>query len=171
MDEVSLAPVRADRATEVAAAYGVLDECARWLHGRGITRQWPVPYPADQVAEWAVEGSLYLATLPGGPAGTARLTWSEPTLWPEESGDAGYLGALAVARRFAGGGLGAVLVDRVAGLAAARGRRLLRLDCWAGNDGLAAYYRGLGFHDRGVITESIGAESWQVRRFERPIAG
>lgn len=94
----------------------------------------------------------------GTAAGTTRLVrggdrvlatlaldaHDERELWPA-GGSARYVHRLVVARAAAGCGLGSALLDWAGERASAEGARWLRLDAWAGNADLHAYYLREGF--------------------------
>jgi GNAT superfamily N-acetyltransferase len=73
-----------------------------------------------------------------------------------------YLCALAVARFAAGQGLGARIVEACARAARERGKSLLRLDCWDGNEFLKSFYRRLGFR----MLEAVPEGDYFIRLFE-----
>ena len=116
-------------------------------------------------------GEVYLARREGVPAGGFTLQWEDVTPWGERAPNAGYLHALCVRRADAGTGLGAALLDYAGVRVAATGRAWLRLDCWAGNDVLRAYYEGLGFRPRGVTGVTTEKDGYEVALFERASGG
>lgn len=170
--------VRPATAADLDAVAALLDGCARWLRDRGI-RQWPVPFPRHLVATAVADGTLLLACHPvpaygSGPVddllGTVRLLEDDPDVWGEQPPVALYAHMLAVARRASGRRLGGLLLDEAERHAAAVDRPLLRLDCWAGNPDLAAWYAARGFAERGVVEQRDGGgRPWLARRFERPV--
>jgi GNAT superfamily N-acetyltransferase len=68
--------------------------------------------------------------------------FSDPHLWtPEEQAEpARYLPRLVVARRKAGSGLGARLIDWAGDRAVREGARWVRIDVWTTNEELQRYY-------------------------------
>jgi hypothetical protein len=78
-----------------------------------------------------VRGGLYHLALHGDDAaGTVKLQWSDPLIWPDAGPDeALYVHRLAVRRQYADGRVSAALSDYAAELARVEGRPYLRLDC------------------------------------------
>jgi ribosomal protein S18 acetylase RimI-like enzyme len=149
----------------LAAFVTIHEEAAAWLWERGI-RQWRPGEFTAQALYRILEcgGEVYLARRDGAAAGGFTLQWEDAEAWGQQPPNAGYLHALCVRRADAGTGLGAALLDYAGQRVAEAGRAWLRLDCWAGNDALRAYYEGLGFQPRGVTTEE---DSYEVALFER----
>ena len=152
----------------LAAFVTVHEEAAMWLWERGI-RQWrPGEFTVDALHRLlASGGEVYLARRDGVPAGGFTLQWEDDDAWGQQAPDAGYLHALCVRRADAGTGLGAALLDYASQRVAAQGRVWLRLDCWAGNDVLRAYYERHGFSLRGVAEK----HNYFVALYERAAGG
>ena len=126
----------------------VLNEAARWLTSRGIN-QWVDGFPGQLIAADISRGEVYLARRERRAVGTFTLQWSDELFWPGAVGEAGYIHRIAVRREARG--LGVELLQMAERVTAASGRKLLRLDCFAGNDALCAYYERAGFARRGDI--------------------
>jgi GNAT superfamily N-acetyltransferase len=82
------------------------------------------------------------------------------------------LSRLAVSRSVAGQGVAMRLLDWAVDYARSRGKRELRLDCWAGNERLKRFYTDSGFDARGDVESpgldlSGGGRSYFVSRFSR----
>ena len=72
-----------------------------------------------------------------------------------------YINLLLVSRRHAGQGIGAVLIEHAKQEAAARGIGLIRVDCWAGQDGsLVRVYEKYGFSRVQDFTVALPAGEW-----------
>ncbi len=162
---------------EVGEALAMLLEASRWLAGRGID-QWPEasllsPRMAAWMAERAQSGELFFAVLDGARVGTftlaCALTERDRALWGEDGGAAAYLHALTVRRPWAGRGLGAELVRRAAGMAAAAGKVRLRLDCERDNPVLRRYYEESGFVMKGEATAE--GVPWKLCLYEKALGG
>lgn len=144
----------------------LLEEAGAWLWARGI-RQWA---PGVHRREWerlrilVERGCLVQAYREDGLVGGCLLSELGPAFWQDE-GDALYLSALAVARSAAGRGVGARILEACAGVTSRRGRRVVRLDCWDGNDFLKCYYRRNGFEMLGAVRE----KDYDVRLFEKAV--
>ncbi|MGW5055200.1 GNAT family N-acetyltransferase [Actinokineospora sp. NPDC004072] len=140
--------IRAGGPADAPVVLGFLDEAVAWMVERGQTGQWGTqpwserPKMVDRINRMAADG-LWIAELDGQPAGAIVLgtelqEWIPPVDEPEL-----YVQLLVSSRRFAGRGVGSGLLDFAKGRASGK---LLRVDCWAGNNGrLVAYYVGQGF--------------------------
>lgn len=127
----------------------ILLESARWLASRGIN-QWPVAgFPRDLVADQISRGEVYIARRDRLAVGTLTLQWSDEEFWPGATDAAGYIHRIA-ARREARG-LGLELLKFAERVTAATDRKILRLDCFAGNAALCNYYERAGFIRRADI--------------------
>jgi ribosomal protein S18 acetylase RimI-like enzyme len=79
------------------------------------------------------------------PIGTLTLQDSDVVVWGERPPDAFYVHGLAIRRVVGGRGVGAHMLEWVAQQVIATGKSYLRLDCWAENQALRAYYERIGF--------------------------
>ena len=148
----------------------VLQEAARWIT-TWRSQLWDPALVGEAFAAPIVERGQMLAARTGGViAGVMILSPEDPHFWPDRPpGEAVYLHKLAVRRAYAGLGLPAELMDEAARLAAAQGRRILRLDC---DPPLAAFYQGLGFRPVDEIdVRHPEAGPMRVARMERRLAG
>ncbi|MEU0049444.1 GNAT family N-acetyltransferase [Streptomyces sp. NPDC006184] len=150
---------------DVPLILGMLDSSVEWLVSQGRTRQWGTepwsdnPRAVAMVERYAARGRPYVAEVDGVPAATLTLTdapgpYLEPADEPER-----YINLLASDRRFKGQGAGAALLAHAARVTRAEGISLLRVDCYAGDDGkLVAYYERNGF----IRTEpfTYGEDAW-----------
>jgi GNAT superfamily N-acetyltransferase len=144
----------------------ILEDAAAWLQSRGIDQWRPGHFDPATLLTSIHQQELHLAQLNGHDAATLTLQWSDPTFWPPENHDtAAYLHKLAVHRSFAGQGLGQRLIDWASTEAAARGKKLLRLDCLATNPGLCHYYESLGF----ILRDRKMIGTWPIALYERTI--
>ena len=82
-----------------------------------------------------------------------------------ESDDAMYVSSLVVARFAAGEGLGAELLKGCEEAVRNRGKKLLKLDCWDGNEFLKRYYRREGFRS----LEAVREKGYFVGCFEKHV--
>ena len=149
--------MRIDLATiaDLAAA------CDAYAHARAIQGDqgatlWPVFPDASIVAE--IEGGrLYRVTDGDDLAGVFSVAYDDGAIWGErERGEHLYLHRIARAPSYAGRGLVAAVLDWAEAHARAIGRAGLRMDTWASNDALVAYYQRFGF--RLVERIRIGVE-------------
>ncbi|MFC4057150.1 GNAT family N-acetyltransferase [Planomonospora corallina] len=136
---------------DVRAVLGMFDSAVEWLTAQGRTGQWgSEPFSADparvrRIGQWAAEGGMRIAEIDGEPAGCAVLGPPMPYVDPAPEPEL-YVQALVIDRRFHGRGVGAALLARARAEAAGLGVSLLRVDCYAGDDGrLVRYYESQGF--------------------------
>ncbi len=87
--------------------------------------------------------------------GNVILDPSDPQNWPDARDDALYVHQL-MAHPEKGRGLGRYLLGFAAGQALCAERRWLRLDCRESSHELRAYYEGLGFTSRGLVSYPSG---------------
>jgi GNAT superfamily N-acetyltransferase len=121
----------------------VLNEAARWLASRGIN-QWRVDgFTRELIAGDIARGEVYVAKRDRRAAGTFTLQWSDELFWPGAAEEAGYIHRIAVRRDARG--LGIELLKFAERITAKMDRKLLRLDCFAGNAALCSYYERAGF--------------------------
>ncbi len=140
--------------TQLPVIVGLLDQAANWLHQVKGSDQWPRPHPAPQerharLMEGLRSGHTWIRWDGDVPVATITAEGTgDPRLWTEEdlAQPATYVHRLVVARRHAGQGVGAVLLDW-AGARAVRhyGAKWIRVDLWTTNKALHTYYEGQGF--------------------------
>ncbi|MBL6279464.1 GNAT family N-acetyltransferase [Micromonospora fiedleri] len=143
--------VRAGGPGDAAAVLGLLDGATAWLVEQGRTGQWGTePASADprriaQAEGWANGGGLWLAQVGEQPVG-ALVVGSANDYVPPATEPELYVNLLVTDRAYAGAGIGARLLAHAADLARHRGVHLLRVDCYAGDDGaLVRWYERQGF--------------------------
>jgi ribosomal protein S18 acetylase RimI-like enzyme len=144
----------------------LLDEVGAWLWKKGV-KQWAsgtFQGDRDRLRHLVEKGCLLLAYQGQRLAGGCILTEVDPG-WPTPSAEAMYLCSLAVARFAAGQGLGDRIVDGCLRAACKRGKSLIRLDCWDGNEFLKSFYRRLGFR----MLEAVQEDDYFVRLFEMDV--
>ncbi|MDT0441907.1 GNAT family N-acetyltransferase [Streptomyces johnsoniae] len=142
---------------------GMLDGAVAWLAGRGRTGQWGSepwsarPRAVERVREIVASGAPWIAEIDGEPAGSLTLTPGPgPYIAPVDEPEV-YVHLLVTDRRFAGRGVGAALLAHAVAETRRQGVDLLRVDCYAGDDGrLVAYYRDQGF----TPTERFSVGDW-----------
>lgn len=154
--------------TDLDAFVELLEVVGADLWARGI-RQWPAGSNRDQI-HWFEQqlrtGALLCLKDPNDVlVGGCVLGVAPPGVWVERPGRAAYLHRLAVAP-WIGRGWGGRIVRAAEEWALERGRPLLRLDCWDGNEKLRAYYRRLGFRER----DAVAVGGYEVRLLEKGLA-
>ncbi|MFI7353279.1 GNAT family N-acetyltransferase [Streptomyces avidinii] len=150
---------------DTAAVLGMLDSAVAWMNARGNTEQWgTAPYSqrpggVERVERYTTENMPYVAELDGVPVGAMVLDFGPSPQMPiAPAGEPErYVRLLVSERRYAGLGIGAVLLAHAAEEARRAGVELLRVDCWAGGGGaLVAFYERNGF----VPTEGFLSGDW-----------
>ena len=149
--------VRSATVDDIETAVAILEEAIAWGSSNGF-QSWTPGTFADprgvgrsHLHEAVNARGLYLVWVAGEPAATFSLFTIDERYWPDAADDAVYLHKFATRRTAAGAGRRAI--DWIIGEVERRGRRYLRLDCLAENDGIQRYYESCGFAtvDRTVI--------------------
>ncbi|HEY3514226.1 GNAT family N-acetyltransferase [Kribbella sp. NPDC051137] len=152
---------------DVPAVLGLLDGATEWLVARGRTGQWGTephstsPRRIEQVTGFADDGGMWVAEADGRVVGAlavgAALDYVPRAAEPEL-----YVRLLVTERASAGQNLGGTLLDHARELARADGVRLLRVDCFAGDDqALVRYYERQGFtRDAEFAVPRVNAPDW-----------
>ena len=152
--------IRAANQADLPAVLEILNELSAWGAVRGIAMEWPLPWPADYIAEIVETGEMFLAHRQGEPVATFALRSSDEEAWGHQPPDAFYVHHLGVRRTQSGRGVGGKALEWAAAYACSNGKSFLRLDCIAANSFLQKYYKQAGFthvgyhylpHDRGMI--------------------
>lgn len=149
---------------DIPAILGMLDSSVEWLVAQGRTGQWgstpwsASPRAVEVVTKYVTQGAPYIAELDGVPAGTLTLTDGPGPGLPLVDEPERYIHVLASERRFKGHGVGSALLAHAVEETRRAGVSLLRVDCYAGDDGkLVRYYESNGF----VRTEAFtGFDDW-----------
>ncbi|MFC6021452.1 GNAT family N-acetyltransferase [Plantactinospora solaniradicis] len=168
--------IRAGDPGDVAAVLSLLDGATRWLVARGRTGQWGSashsgnPRRVAQVRRWATDGDLYLAERSGVPVGAIVVGDAVPHV-PRATEPELYVNLLVTDRAHAGEGIGGRLLDHAEELAREQGLGLLRVDCYAGDDGaLIRYYESQGFTATEPFTVQLVNRLWPGQLLERRLA-
>lgn len=167
---VTLRLATPDDATTFAAIH---EEVARWLWARGIHQWQPGTFPITWIEDAIARGEVYVACENGAVIGAVMLQEADSDTWGEASlvELAGYIHGVRVRRSVAGRGVGRALIAWAERELAARGKRLARLDCWAANDALCAYYERAGYRRVGARTFTDGPEPFVAALFEKALDG
>jgi GNAT superfamily N-acetyltransferase len=177
MNPLDLSAIRFEPATEqdLPQILALFDAAMCWLVVQGLSDQWGTtpfsqqPAEVEHFAAWIRQGSLFVARHNEVILGTIVIVSAPPSYsareWNQTPRAALYLKAFATDRRYAGQGVGRVLLDWVEQQARNQGIDWLRLDCWAGNESLRRYYRGQGFEERG----EFGQGEWRGMLFEKQL--
>jgi len=138
------------------------DEAVAWMNARGNTQQWGTepwtgnPKREEGFLKRADTGGMRIMEDEDGTAlGVMVITETRQEYVPEAEERELYVNFLISSRRHSGRGVGRALIERAKQEAAERGIDLIRVDCWAGEDGnLIKVYESYGF--RRVQEFSVG---------------
>ncbi|MFI6317186.1 GNAT family N-acetyltransferase [Nonomuraea sp. NPDC050556] len=142
--------IRVGDSADVTAVLQMFDSAVAWLVTQGRTGQWgSEPFTGnakreEQAAGWAAGGGMRIAVVDGQSAGC--LVVGPPHEYVKPVDSELYVQVLVIDQRFAGHGVGRALLERAYAEAEQLGVELLRVDCYAGDDGrLVRYYESCGF--------------------------
>ncbi|MGN9844851.1 GNAT family N-acetyltransferase [Nonomuraea sp. H19] len=143
--------IREGKAGDLSAVLAMFDSAVAWLTALGRTGQWGTqpftgnPRRTQQIAGFLDSGGMRIAEIDGHPAGCISVGPAHDYVTPATEPEL-YVQVLVTDRRYAGHRVGGTLLDWAVHEARARGAGLLRVDCYAGDDGrLVAYYESCGF--------------------------
>ena len=153
---------------DIAAVLALGDEAVTWMNARGNTQQWgTAPWTGSQEREAVVRdlahgGGMRIAEEQDGTVlGVLVITGTPPAYVPAAAERELYVNLLLVSRRHSGQGVGAVLIGCARQEAAARGLGLIRVDCWAGENGsLVRVYERYGFSRVREFTVALPSGEW-----------
>jgi Acetyltransferase (GNAT) family len=142
---------------------GLIEDARDYLRTKG-TNQWAKPWPTEKLRDAKVIKGLqgkktWIVWDEVTPAATITIaTHANPSVWTKDPRElvepAVYLHRLVTARKYAGGGLGADLIDWAGKLAASQyGAEWIRIDVWRLNTGLHDYYKKQGFRSCGFCDD------------------
>jgi nucleoside-diphosphate-sugar epimerase/GNAT superfamily N-acetyltransferase len=132
--------------------FSELLEAARvWQASLGA-EGWDYPFDDEWMLPRIARNELFLARIGNEPIGAFRILWEDIPFWGDrETGESIYLHTFTVRRDRAGSGLGSAIIERVAEMGRARGRKNIRLDCALSSTNLIAFYERNGFVSSGTI--------------------
>jgi GNAT superfamily N-acetyltransferase len=154
------------QADDLAAALAVFEDARAWMISRGTNTWRPIAHWRDLIAQKIARQVLYLAWLDAEIVGTITLGWEADELWNSAPTLAAYLAHFATCRARAGTGIGAQMLRWAETEARQAGKSYLRLDCWAENRALCAYYESAGFERHSTIT----IDGFPVALYEKRIS-
>lgn len=157
--------IRPGARSDVPAVLALLDDATQWLVAQGWTEQWGTesqaadPRRIAQITGFADDGGLWIAEVDGKQVGALAVGQALPHVPPATEPEL-YVRLAVTDRASAGQGIGAELLDHARALAREAGVGLLRVDCFAGNDGaLVRYYEKQGFtRDEEFVVPLRGSE-------------
>jgi GNAT superfamily N-acetyltransferase len=153
---------------DVPAVLALGDEAVTWMNARGNIQQWgTAPWTGDARREAFVrdqaagDGMRIAEDRDGAVLGVLVITETRQPYIPAADERELYINLLLVSRRHGGQGIGAALAEHAKREAAARGIGLIRVDCWAGEDGsLVRVYERYGFSRSQPLTVALPAGEW-----------
>ncbi|EPH45905.1 GNAT family N-acetyltransferase [Streptomyces aurantiacus] len=161
--------IRPGGPADIPLFLAILDSAVEGLVARGRTGQWGTqplsrnPKVVESIEKYVADGSPWLAEVDGEAAGMLMLTDGPGSYIPPVEEPEQYVHYLATDPRFAGRGVGRALLTHAAAETRRQGISLLRVDCYAGNEGkLVAYYESNGFVRTETFTEKNGTWPGQV---------
>jgi GNAT superfamily N-acetyltransferase len=160
--------IRAGGLDDVAVVLALGDEAVTWMNARGNTQQWgTAPWTGHEKREAAIRdqahgGGMRIGEDQDGTVLGALVITESPQAYVPAAGERElYVNLLLVSRRHRGRGVGAVLIEHAKQEAATRGIDLIRVDCWAGEEGsLVRAYERYGFSRAQEFTVTRPAGEW-----------
>ena len=156
---------------DLPAVLQLYDEAVAWLNAQGITEQWgttPVserPHLVEEISEFLNYGMVAEEV---EIQGFIAVNFNTPDYFPSYAEQptmmgGGYVHTLVARRTPAARGVGADLLRWAEQHTQKQGKRYLRLNCWAGNPKLVAYYESRGF----VRGGEVACENWWGQLLEK----
>jgi GNAT superfamily N-acetyltransferase len=160
--------IRSGGPDDIAVVLALGDEAVLWMNVRGNTQQWgTTPWTGNDKREAAIydqaliDGLRIAEDQDGAALGAMVITENRQPYVPEAGERELYVNLLLVSRRHGGQGIGAALIQCAKQEAAARGIGLIRVDCWAGEEGsLVRVYERYGFSRVLEFTVALPAGDW-----------
>jgi GNAT superfamily N-acetyltransferase len=176
--------IRLASSDDESRVLAVMDGIMEWLVSLGRTAQWGTePWSTNEALADRVRGrierrELRVAVTPDGEiAGIVSLSEHPADYVRAAEEPELFINLLATSRRFKGHDVGGLLVAEARAEAARRGLGLLRVDCFAGDDGrLKNWYAGQGFAEvEPFVVKREGRPDWPgmlfAMRVQAPRAG
>jgi GNAT superfamily N-acetyltransferase len=166
--------IRPAEPRDAAQILSVTDEATAWLVDHGLEAQWGSEPPSEEasfvtrVSDWIRDGEAIVAVDEAGDvdgymvAGCLPPPYLDAQIAQRAVEDAGYVYTLASRMTPESRGVGRALLDWADVWARGLGVAFLRLDCWADDPALRAYYEKQGFLEcdayvddgwRGIVME------------------
>lgn len=160
--------IRPGGTDDVSTVLALGDEAVQWMNARGNTGQWgTAPWTGNDKREATIRthatggGMRIMQDEDGTVLGALVITEERQAYVPPAEERELYVNLLLVSRRHPGRGIGAALIDRAKQEAAERGIGLIRVDCWAGEQGsLVRVYEGYGFTRVQEFTVAVPGGDW-----------
>jgi ribosomal protein S18 acetylase RimI-like enzyme len=143
-------------------------QVARWLSNHDIDL-WQSALPPERLVAWIQQNEVLVQRDRGRIIGAVALLDRDPDLWGDDTTPATYVHALMVDRSYAGENLGGRMLERVEGMARARGARYVRLDAGADLDRLQRWYDARGYQRVATRTLAEMGETFEVTLRQKPL--
>jgi GNAT superfamily N-acetyltransferase len=158
---------------DLDAVLAVFDSTVAWMVSQGNTKQWgsapwsEQPRLVERFRHHLQYDITFVASKRGEIVGAIVIASSPPKYcWSGADGDSAlYVEPFGTSPEVRGQGVGRALLERAVQYTRDQGKSFLRLDCFAENPKLPAYYESEGFKARGDF--AVG--EWHGRMFERPV--
>lgn len=148
MSDYTILPTEA---TDAPTIYWLFDEAIAYQQRHGY-QVWK-GYDKEVLRREQEQGLQHKVVIDGQVAAVFSLCYADPLIWGEqERGDALYLHRIVVNPHFKGQKQFEKIAHWAAGHALQRGLRFVRMDTWADNPNLLAYYQAFGFVSLGNST-------------------
>lgn len=135
---------------DLAAIRGVYDDARAFQRAQGSLLWLDF---GDESILGQIDAGMLCRVMHGDDfAGVFTVAYEDPLLWGDrDRGEHIYLHRIARAASFTGRGLVAAVIEWARAHCRAIGRRGLRMDTWASNDALLAFYARFGFEVVGHV--------------------
>ncbi len=157
---------------DLSVVLGIFDEAVAGMVAQGNVKQWgTAPFSevsriVERFREWLANDTFYVALKDEKAVGAICVNCSYPPYcWQDAPDNCAYVHPFATSPSVRGQGVGRVLLRFVEEYARQQGKPYLRLDCFAENPKLPAYYENEGF----VACGEFSVGDWQGRMFEKSL--
>jgi GNAT superfamily N-acetyltransferase len=137
------------RITHVNPILWLFEQGRKW-HAEMEVDQWPI-FEIARVLDDIENERLFVLLRGQLVVASVTVSDTDPLIWSDET-PALYIHRLVVSRDLKGQDLGKRMIDQIEAIAVDRSRQALRLDCWASNERLKAYYVRMGFAKLGNVS-------------------
>lgn len=152
---------------DAVALVALRDRVASWLQGRGIHQWLPGEFGVDRMHAWIDQGAVDACWVGGQIVAAVAVLWQD-AIWPDDDRDAGYVHLLMVDRRWAGRGLGGVMLAHAEQRIRQAGGVRCRLDAVSSNAALQAWCGRRGYRAVGTV-HFDREELFDTTLFEKPL--